>query len=158
MKKMTRIIHAPLAAITLGWLTVQFAPNGFGVLPPPDGGYPNFTTAEGTKALLHLTTGAGNTGIGWFSLLSATTASFNTGCRRWDACTEYSRRKYCHWGCSAFAEHYRDGKHSQRNRRACLELGRQLQQCVRRACTTTSLATPTRPSAFDAVSQQQRQL
>ena len=79
MKKMTRIIHAPLAAITLGWLAVQFAPNGFGVLPPPDGGYPNFTTAEGTKALQSLTTGSGNTGIGWVSLFSATTASFNTG-------------------------------------------------------------------------------
>jgi hypothetical protein len=63
MKKMTRIIHAPLAAITLGWLAVQFAPNGFGVVPPPDGGYPNFTTAEGTNALLHLTGGAANTGL-----------------------------------------------------------------------------------------------
>jgi hypothetical protein len=79
MKKMTRIIHAPLAAITLGWLAVQFAPNGFGVVPPPDGGYPNFTTAEGTNALKSLTTGSGNTGIGWVSLFSATTASFNTG-------------------------------------------------------------------------------
>ena len=79
MKKMTRIIHAPLAAIALGWLAVQLAPNGFGVVPPPDGGYPDFTTAEGTKALQSLTTGSGNTGIGWVSLFSATTASFNTG-------------------------------------------------------------------------------
>src|SRR5690242_2203361 len=49
------------------------------VVPPPDGGYRNFTTAEGTKALQNLTTGAGNTGIGWFSLNSVTTGSFNTG-------------------------------------------------------------------------------
>ena len=48
------------------------------VVPPPDGGYPNFTTAEGTKALQSLTTGAANTAVGWFSLFSDTTGSFNT--------------------------------------------------------------------------------
>jgi hypothetical protein len=47
--------------------------------PPPDGGYPNFTTAEGQNVLRHLTTGAGNSGFGWYSLFSNTTASFNTG-------------------------------------------------------------------------------
>ena len=35
------------------------------VLPPPDGGYPNFTTAEGQNALKNLTTGAANTAVGW---------------------------------------------------------------------------------------------
>jgi BclA C-terminal domain len=54
----------------------QAAPD---VSPPPDGGYPNFTTAEGQNALRHLTTGAGNSGFGWYSLFSNTTASFNTG-------------------------------------------------------------------------------
>jgi hypothetical protein len=49
------------------------------VVPPPDGCYPNFTTAEGCKALSSLTTGAGNTGVGWFSLFSNTTGNFNTG-------------------------------------------------------------------------------
>jgi trimeric autotransporter adhesin len=49
-----------------------------GVVPPPDGGYPNFTTAEGTNALKNLTTGAGNTGVGWYSVFSDTIASFNT--------------------------------------------------------------------------------
>jgi hypothetical protein len=49
------------------------------VSPPPDGGYPNFTTAEGTNALKNLTTGAANTAVGWFSLFGDTTASFNTG-------------------------------------------------------------------------------
>ena len=36
--------------------------------PPPDGCYPNFTTAEGCNALGLLTTGAGNTALGWRSL------------------------------------------------------------------------------------------
>jgi len=49
------------------------------VVPPPDGGYANFTTAEGTNALLNLTSGAANTGLGWSSLLNVTTGSFNTG-------------------------------------------------------------------------------
>jgi trimeric autotransporter adhesin len=48
------------------------------VSPAPDGGYPNFTTAEGQNALSHLTTGAANTAVGWFSLDSITTGSFNT--------------------------------------------------------------------------------
>lgn len=48
------------------------------VVPPPDGGYPNFTTAEGTNALKNLSTGAGNTALGWFSLFSNTDGSFNT--------------------------------------------------------------------------------
>jgi hypothetical protein len=48
------------------------------VVPPPDGGYPNFTTAEGDHALQALTTGVGNTAIGTFSLFSVTTGSFNT--------------------------------------------------------------------------------
>jgi hypothetical protein len=47
--------------------------------PPPDGDYPNFTTAEGQNALLSLTSGAGNTAVGSFSLRNVTTGSFNTG-------------------------------------------------------------------------------
>ena len=49
------------------------------VLPPPDGCYPNFTTAEGCNALKALTTGMGNIGIGSYSLYSNTTGNFNTG-------------------------------------------------------------------------------
>ena len=48
------------------------------VVPPPDGGYPNFNTAEGQNALLSLTTGVGNTAVGWFSLSSDLDGSFNT--------------------------------------------------------------------------------
>ena len=53
-------------------------PQAQAVVPPPDGGYPNFTTAEGQKALFSLTTGAANTAVGWFSLFSVTEGSFNT--------------------------------------------------------------------------------
>lgn len=49
------------------------------VNPPPDGCYPNFTTAEGCNALRSLTTGAANTGVGWYSLFSTTTGIANTG-------------------------------------------------------------------------------
>src|SRR6266511_4402045 len=48
------------------------------VVPPPDGGYPNFNTAEGQNALLSLTTGAANTAVGWYSLFSDTEGGFNT--------------------------------------------------------------------------------
>jgi Chaperone of endosialidase len=53
-------------------------PRAWAVVPAPDGGYPNFTTAEGQNALFSLTTGVANTGVGWFSLWSNTEGSFNT--------------------------------------------------------------------------------
>jgi trimeric autotransporter adhesin len=56
-----------------------FLPKAEAVVPAPDGGYPNFTTAEGTNALQSLTTGSANTAVGWFSLFSNTDGSFNTG-------------------------------------------------------------------------------
>jgi uncharacterized coiled-coil protein SlyX len=49
------------------------------ISPAPDGCYPNLTTAEGCGALNSLTTGAGNTGLGWRSLFSTTDGSLNTG-------------------------------------------------------------------------------
>jgi Chaperone of endosialidase len=48
------------------------------VIPPPDGGYPGFNTAEGQNALFSLTTGSANTAVGWFSLFSNAQGSFNT--------------------------------------------------------------------------------
>ena len=69
MKRMSILIFAAVFA----WFGLYGAPNGFGVVPAPDGGYPNFTTAEGQNALLNLTTGAGNTAVGSFSLESVTT-------------------------------------------------------------------------------------
>jgi hypothetical protein len=57
---------------------VPLSPPAQAVVPPPDGGYPNFNTAEGQNALMNLTTGAGNTAVGWSSLLSVSTGSFNT--------------------------------------------------------------------------------
>jgi hypothetical protein len=62
--------------LALGFLALS--PVAQAVVPPPDGGYPNFTTAEGTKALFSLTTGAANTAVGWFSLFSDSAGSFNT--------------------------------------------------------------------------------
>ena len=58
---------------------LQLASTAQAVVPAPDGGYPGFTTAEGQNALKNLTTGSGNTAVGWYSLFSDTTGSFNTG-------------------------------------------------------------------------------
>jgi hypothetical protein len=48
------------------------------VSPPPDGAYPNFTTAEGQNALQNLTSGFGNSGLGALTLFTDSTGSFNT--------------------------------------------------------------------------------
>src|SRR5881396_4002473 len=55
-----------------------FSPATQAVLPPPDGGYANNNTAEGTDALFSLTTGADNTAIGFDALYSNTTGDSNT--------------------------------------------------------------------------------
>ena len=72
-----KTITSPLL-ITFTLLCFGFFPKAQAVVPPPDGGYPGFNTAEGQNALKNLTTGSGNTAIGWYSIFSATTASFNT--------------------------------------------------------------------------------
>ena len=65
--------------IALVFRLMTFLPIAHAVVPLPDGCYPGFTTAEGCNALKFLTTGLGNTGIGWYSLYVNTTGSFNTG-------------------------------------------------------------------------------
>jgi Chaperone of endosialidase len=64
--------------ITLTLLCIGLLPRAQAVVPPPDGGYPGFNTAEGTKGLFSLTTGSANTAVGWYSLFSNAEGSFNT--------------------------------------------------------------------------------
>jgi Chaperone of endosialidase len=75
MKPMSRLIITILPFLCL----FTAGPKAQAVVPPPDGGYPNFTTAEGQNALFSLTSGAANTAVGWSSLKSVTAGSFNTG-------------------------------------------------------------------------------
>ena len=66
-------------AILLALGCFAFLPQMQALTPPPDGCYPNYTTAEGCNALSHLTGGAGNTGLGWYALFGTSTGNFNTG-------------------------------------------------------------------------------
>jgi hypothetical protein len=56
-----------------------FLPKTQALSPAPDGCYPGFTTAEGCNALSHLTSGAANTGLGWYALFGTSTGNYNTG-------------------------------------------------------------------------------
>jgi Chaperone of endosialidase len=71
VKKPTLVFLVVLACFAV-------SPVAQAVSPPPDGGYPNFNTAEGTNALFSLTTGGGNTALGANALLSLTTGIDNT--------------------------------------------------------------------------------
>src|SRR6516225_5851432 len=73
LKQTTSVFVVAFALACFGLSTAVQA-----VSPAPDGGYPNFTTAEGDKALFSLSTGAGNTAVGWRSLFLNTTGSLNT--------------------------------------------------------------------------------
>src|SRR2546430_1331232 len=67
-----------LIALTLACFALS--PTARAVTPAPDGGYPNFNTAEGDNALFSLDTsqGVNNTAIGFQALFSNTTGSTNT--------------------------------------------------------------------------------
>ena len=65
----------PLVLVVAG---VSLAPTARALRPPPDGGYPNETTAEGDGALSSLTTGEGNTALGSNALNANTTGNNNT--------------------------------------------------------------------------------
>jgi uncharacterized coiled-coil protein SlyX len=69
---------APPLLITLTLLCFGLLPRAQAVIPSPDGGYANFTTAEGQNALFSLTTGGYNTAVGWSSLRSDSIGSYNT--------------------------------------------------------------------------------
>ncbi len=64
----TMILFVSLACIT----------TALAVDPPPDGGYPNQNTAEGDNALFHLTSGFGNTALGFSALYFNTYTNSNT--------------------------------------------------------------------------------
>src|SRR5438874_13623568 len=72
--------------VTLMFLGLVLLPKARAVVPPPDGGYPGFNTAEGQNALFGLTTGAllsntighRNTANGVFAFLNNTEGFGNT--------------------------------------------------------------------------------
>jgi len=72
-----KTITSPLL-ITLTLLCFGFFPKAQAVVPPPDGGYPGFNTAEGQNALFSLSTATGNVAVGWASLYSDAEGNFNT--------------------------------------------------------------------------------
>ena len=67
-----------LIPLAVALLALSPVPNAFGVIPAPDGGYPNFNTAEGRDALFSLTTGVNNTAVGLDALYFNTAGSHNT--------------------------------------------------------------------------------
>jgi len=71
--------YITLTLIILALGCFGLLPKTHAVSPTPDGCYPGFTTAEGCNALSHLTSGAGNTGLGWYALFGTSTGNYNTG-------------------------------------------------------------------------------
>ncbi len=104
MKTITKN-HLSFVAVVLA--SFGLLPGAQAVVPAPDGGYPGFTTAEGQNALKSLSTGQGNTAVGWFSLFSATTT-----------CAQHRGFKYRHRRCGAFSQHHWRRQHGQWSVRA----------------------------------------
>ncbi len=69
------LLRLALLLIPLVFACFALSQSAQGVVPVPDGGYPGQNSAEGQNALKDLTTGSGNTAVGWFSLKSLATAA-----------------------------------------------------------------------------------
>ncbi len=67
-----------LLIMMIGWLTLFAVSKASAVSPAPDGGYPGENTAEGTNALLNLTSGIDNTAVGFDALMTTQTSMENT--------------------------------------------------------------------------------
>jgi hypothetical protein len=69
-----------LLLIPLVLASLALSSTAWAVDPPPDGGYPNFNTAEGTDALftLDVTTAIGNTAVGAAAMFETRTGASNT--------------------------------------------------------------------------------
>src|SRR5258707_3363764 len=65
--------------VAFTFICFALSPAAHAVVPAPDGGYANANTAEGTNALLNLTTGIANTAVGSSALLHDTTGVSNVG-------------------------------------------------------------------------------
>ena len=81
MKTITKNIYPAFPLFAFACLT--FLPTAQALSPPPDGGYPHETTAEGSGALASVFDNAvGNTAIGFSALRSNTVAHDNTAVGR----------------------------------------------------------------------------
>jgi hypothetical protein len=80
MNRLIQLKTTPPLLITLTLLCFGLLPKAQAVVPPADGGYPGFNTAEGQNALfsLDVNNGFANTAVGWFSLFSNIEGDFNT--------------------------------------------------------------------------------
>ena len=89
MKMITKIVYARFTAVAV--VCVALAAVTQAVVPPPDGGYPNFTTAEGRNALKNLTSGSANTAAGLVFALERHDRQLQHRCWRRDACAQQRR-------------------------------------------------------------------
>jgi len=71
-----------LIALTLACFGLLPTPKAFGVLPAPDGGYPDQNSAEDDDPFFSLTTGADDTAMG-FDALYSNTAGSHKALARW---------------------------------------------------------------------------
>ena len=73
-------VRRALASIAIAFASFAIPQSVPAVYPPPDGGYPNNNTAEGTGALFNLTTGSDNTSTG---LITTATITQRLGILHW---------------------------------------------------------------------------
>ena len=115
MKRMSILIFAAVFA----WFGLYGAPNAFGVVPAPDGGYPNFTTAEGQNALLSLTSGLATQQLARFRSRALPPAALTPALAPDTLAVEHRRQQYSHRRCGTLTQYHRYRQHGQWNSRAC---------------------------------------
>ena len=118
VKNYLKKVMPSLSSIVFVFVWFAIAPLVRAVVPAPDGGYPGFSTAEGQNALFNLTTGVGNTAVGWFSLWGNAEGSLNTAAGAGTLLFNTADENTAFGSGGAFVQYHWSQQHSDWNGRA----------------------------------------
>ena len=110
----------PLLLIALALLCFGLLPGAQAVVPPPDGGYPGFNTAEGQNALLASPPALRTQQLVGVRSLATPTAALTLVLARGALVLNTADSNTASWRCRTVAQHHRRREHGRWNCRARL--------------------------------------